>query len=250
MSIITISYNSFQTIRDTIDSVLLQDYDDIEYIVIDGNSSDGTQDIVKSYGEKITKFVSEKDNGIYDAMNKGISLASGDIIGILNSDDLYPVSDVISRVIQSFRDDVVDSVYGDIEYVDRDNINKVQRVWRSRSFYKKNFFKGWMPPHPAFFVKREVYEKYGKFRTDMNISADYEIMLRFLFKNNISSKYIHKTMVRMRLGGISNINLKNVWKANKEVLRAWRVNGLRIPYYIFFLKPLSKLLQINFKKYV
>lgn len=243
VSIITVSFNSENTIRDTICSVLNQTYKNIEYIIVDGNSNDNTLNIVRSYKNKIAHIVSEPDEGIYDAMNKGIKLATGDIIGILNSDDLYAGEEVIETVVNFFQEKNVESVYGDIMYVDFHDLNKVVRFWKSNEYNRKLFYFGWHPPHPAFFVKREVYEKYGNFRTDLKIASDYEIMLRFLFKNKISTSYLKRVLVKMRIGGESNKNFKNILKANIECLKSWKINGFVMPYYIFFTKPFWKLSQ-------
>lgn len=246
VSIITVVYNNQDTIKDAIESVLNQTYKNIEYIIIDGASTDRTVEIIKSYEDKIDKFISESDKGIYDAMNKGIKLATGDIIGILNSDDFYASNDIIEKAVREFQEKKVDSVYGDLVYTDAKNTNKVIRYWKSKSYKRGLFQKGWHPAHPTFFVKKEVYDKYGLFNFDFKIAADYELMLRFLEKYQISSSYIPEIFVKMRLGGESNQSIKNVIKANIESYNAWKVNGLDINPFQMLLKPLSKLLQ--FKK--
>ncbi|GAB6045598.1 glycosyltransferase family 2 protein [Caminibacter profundus] len=243
VSIITVVYNNKDTIKDAIESVLNQTYQNIEYIIIDGNSNDGTIDIIKSYGNKIDKFISEKDNGIYDAMNKGIKLASGDIVGILNSDDFYVDNRVIEKVVEVFKNKNVDSVYGDLVYVDKDNTNRIVRYWKSRGYQEGLFKKGWHPAHPTFFVKKEIYDQYGLFNLDFKIAADYEIMLRFLEKYKITSSYISEVLVKMRLGGESNRSIKNIIKANIECYKAWRVNNLNINPFIIIKKPFFKLFQ-------
>lgn len=241
ISIITITYNSQKTLDDTIKSVLSQKYNDIEYIIVDGNSKDSTIDIVKSYGDKISKFVSEKDNGIYDAMNKGLRLATGDVVGILNSDDVYFDEHVIEKVMHKFQKENVDSVYGDLYYVKPENLNEVVRYWKSSDFVKGSFAKGWHPPHPSFFVKREVYEKYGTFDLNMKVSADFELMLRFLEKFKISTLYLPEVIVRMRIGGESNRSIGNIIKGNRSILKAFeknqvKVNKLLYPFYRFIPK--------------
>lgn len=243
ISIITVVWNNASTIKDAIDSVLNQTYKDIEYIIIDGASTDGTVEIVQSYGDKITKFISEKDKGLYDAMNKGIRLATGDIVGILNSDDFYKSNDILETVANEFATKNVDCLYGDLEYVDANETNKVVRYWQSKPYKEGLFQKGWHPAHPTFFVKREYYDKCGVFNLDFKIAADYELMLRFLEKYKLKSSYIHKTFVKMRLGGESNQSIKNIIKANKESYKAWKVNELKINPFMFLLKPLSKVLQ-------
>lgn len=243
ISIITVVWNNAKTIKDAIDSVLSQTYKNIEYIIVDGGSTDGTVEIVRSYGNKISKFISEKDNGLYDAMNKGIRLATGDIVGILNSDDFYKSNDVLELVVNEFMSKDIDCLYGDLEYVDANDTDKVIRYWKSKPFHVGLFQKGWHPAHPTFYVKRECYEKYGLFNFDFKIAADYEIMLRFLERYKLKSSYVNKTFVKMRVGGESNRSLKNIIKANIESYKAWKVNGLNINPVMLLLKPLSKVLQ-------
>jgi glycosyltransferase len=240
ISIITATYNSFATIRDCLESVCSQTVEP-EHIIIDGGSTDGTLNIAHSYPH-VAKVVSEPDDGIYDAMNKGIALASGDVIGILNSDDFYADKDVLARVSRVFSENSVDSCYGDLVYVDsRDR--RVIRRWKSGAFNRSAFYRGWMPPHPTFFARREVYEKFGVFRTEMGSAADYELMLRFLVKNGITAEYIPHVLVRMRSGGVSNRSLINRLRANRMDRRAWEVNGLDPRPWTAFLKPLRKIGQ-------
>ena len=245
ISIITVVWNNATTIKDAIDSVLSQTYENIQYIVVDGASSDGTVEIVQSYGNKITKFVSEKDNGLYDAMNKGISLATGDIVGVLNSDDVYFDKYVIENVLKRFEENDVDSVYGDLYYVEENDLNKVVRYWKSSDFKEGSFAKGWHPPHPTFFVKREVYEKYGLFDLEMKVSADFELMIRFLEKYKISTIYLPKVLVRMRTGGESNRSIKNIIAGNKSILRAFDKNGIKVNklMYVFY-RFVPKIIQM------
>lgn len=228
ISIITITYNSEKTLKDTIDSVMSQTYKDIEYIVIDGNSNDNTVDIVKSYGSKISKFISEPDHGIYDAMNKGLKLASGDIIGILNSDDIFYDETIVSRIVKEFEEKNVDCIFGDLYYVDQYDTNKIVRRWISSSFIPDSFANGWHPAHPTFYVKREIYEKYGYFDLEFSVSADFELMLRFLEKHKISSSYIPQVLIKMRDGGESNRSIKNILLGNKNIRRAFDKNGIKI----------------------
>ena len=243
VSIITATYNSASTIADTIRSVAEQSYPHIEHLIVDGFSKDDTMDIVKSYEDERIKILSGKDKGLYDAMNKGIGAATGDIIGILNSDDFYASSKIIEQVVGVFKQYGVDTVYGDLDFVDPIQTSKVVRRWISGEFYRPNFIKGWMPPHPTFFVKREVYEKYGQFRLDMGSSADYELMLRFLYKNQVSTHYLHRIMIHMRMGGASTASLGAHAKANQYDRRAWEVNGLQPQWYTLHMKPLRKVLQ-------
>jgi len=245
ISIITVVWNNKETIKDAIDSVLSQTYKNIEYIVVDGASSDGTVEIVQSYGDKINTFVSEKDKGIYDAMNKGIKLATGDVIGILNSDDFYENNKVIEKIVDIFNNKNCDAIYGDLIYVDSKNINKIVRYWKSKLYKKGLFQKGWHPAHPTFFVKKEIYEKYGLFNLDFKIAADYEIMLRFIEKHKIKIYYVPEVLVKMRMGGESNQSVKNIIKANIESYKAWQINNLQINPLKFLLKPLSKIFQFR-----
>jgi len=243
VSIITVSYNSAKTIEDTIQSVFSQAYPNIEYIVIDGGSTDGTREIIKKYEGRIEKFISEKDGGIYDAMNKGIEVATGDIIGTLNSDDVYADERVIERVVSVMREKNSDVCWGDLVYVKADNLNKVVRNWKSSDYAEGKFKKGWHPPHPTFFVKKEVYKKFGLFNLDFKIAADYELMLRLLEKHKARGIYIPEVLVKMRIGGASNKSLRNIVRANIESYKAWRVNGLPIHWWHVIRKPLSKLKQ-------
>ncbi|MFA5033573.1 MAG: glycosyltransferase family 2 protein [bacterium] len=243
VSIITVAFNSEKFIEHAINTVLSQTYKNIEYIIIDGGSIDGTINIIKKHKDKIAKFISEQDNGIYDAMNKGLKMATGDIIGILNSDDFYADNFVIETVVKNIKNENADSCWGDLFYVDKENTSKIVRNWKSSQYSKNNFGKGWMPPHPTFFVKKQIYEKYGYFNLDFRTSADYEIMLRFLEKYKIKSCYIPKVLVKMRIGGKSNKNIKNIIKANIECYNAWKINELQINPIVFFIKPLLKVLQ-------
>lgn len=236
ISIITVVWNNKMTIRDAINSVLSQTYSNIEYIVIDGGSSDGTVEIVQSYGDKISTFISEKDNGIYDAMNKGLKLATGNIVGILNSDDFYIRDDTIAKVVNIFIENNVESVFADLVYVKPDNLEKVVRYYDSSYFVPDRFAYGWMPAHPTFFVKKEIYERYGYFKTDYKIAADYELLTRFLAKYSVSYYYLQMPIVKMRLGGVSTTGFKSNYILNKEILRACRENGI----YSNWLMVLSK----------
>lgn len=242
ISIITVTYNSARTIKDTVLSVRNQSYNEVEHIIIDGKSTDNTLNIAGNYGHT-GPLVSEADEGIYDAMNKGVKIASGDIIGILNSDDFYHDRDVIKNVINTFGNDNCDAVYGDLVYVDPRDTGKVLRKWVAGVYSKSLFYKGWMPPHPAFFVKKEIYEKYGLFNLDFKSSSDYELLLRFMFLNEIKVKYLPGILVNMRAGGNSNRSIKNRIIANLEDRRAWKVNGLSPKWYTAVLKPLLKIKQ-------
>ena len=243
ISIITVVYNGAQTIADTIRSVRNQDYDDIEYIVIDGGSTDGTQDVVASFGDAVDTFISEPDKGIYDAMNKGLRLAGGDVISILNSDDFYAADDVLRTVADAFNSENVDAVYGDLVYVDAADPDKVVRFWRSRAMYPRFFEDGNVPPHPSLFVRRRVYEDIGLFDTTMRLAADHEFMLRLFRIHRRSARYIPRIFVRMRLGGASNPSLLNMLRSNREIARAWKKNDLTIPIKALILRMWLRIRQ-------
>ncbi|NUM49605.1 MAG: glycosyltransferase [Flavobacteriales bacterium] len=243
VSIITVCYNSAETIEVSVKSVLSQKYNNIEYIIIDGYSTDTTKSIIEKYQSKITRFVSEKDAGIYFALNKGIELATGDIIGILHADDLYTSEYVISEVVETFAKSKADAVYANLQYVAKGNINKIIRHWVSGPYKENSFLYGWMPPHPTFFVRKEIYNKYGVFDTHFTSAADYELMLRFMHKCKISVAYLNKVIVKMRMGGKSNKSIFNRIKANTEDRKAWVVNGLKPYFFTLYLKPLRKITQ-------
>ncbi len=242
ISIITATYNAAKTIRDCLEC-LKEQTTAVEHILIDGVSDDSTLSIVNEYTNHLTHVISEPDHGIYDAMNKGLKIASGDIVGILNADDFYPTSDTLAKVARVFVDPKVDACYGDLLYVDGANRDKTVRNWRSGSFNPRKFYWGWMPPHPTFFVRRSVYEKYGLFNTDLGSAADYEIMLRFLVKYGIQAAYIPEVLVKMRTGGISNISVKNRLAANIMDRKAWKINGLRPYPWTLWMKPARKIGQ-------
>ncbi|MBI3134358.1 MAG: glycosyltransferase [Bacteroidetes bacterium] len=242
LSVITVSYNSASTIRDTIESVLNQSYKDVEFIIIDGQSKDDTVAIVQSYGNRISKFISEKDKGLYDAMNKGIRLATGDVIGILNSDDFYAGEHVLSKIASLFQPEI-EGVYADLVYVSPNDTTRIVRTWKSGLYKEGDFLKGWMPPHPTFFVRKTVYEKYGVFTDKLKSAADYELMLRFIHGHKIKIDYLPEVTIHMRAGGKSNASVKNRIRANKEDRLAWKMNNLKPGVFTFIRKPLSKLTQ-------
>lgn len=247
ISIITVCYNSAATIEDTIHSISKQTYPNIEYIVVDGLSKDNTVSIIQKNEGVISKWISEKDKGIYDAMNKGIAMATGDVIGILNADDVYANNDVLSDVMNAFEDESILGVYGDLKYVQQNDISKVIRFWKSGTYRPGKFLEGWMPPHPTFYVRKKVYDDFGVFRTDMPSASDYEFMLRVIHVNGIKLAYIPKVFVLMREGGLSNRSLKHRLNANRDDRRAWAVNGVQPRFYTLWMKPLSKLLQFIIK---
>lgn len=241
ISIITVCRNSADTIEDAILSVLNQKNIDLEYIIIDGGSTDGTMDIINKYKDKIVRIISEKDNGVYDAMNKGIALATGDVVGIINSDDFYRNDNILEEVAGSFREGA-DAVYGDLLYVSRSAKDKIVRNWKAGEYDPKNLKRGWIPPHPTFFVKKEAYQKYGVYNADFKIAGDYELMLRFLTKG-ARVFYLKKDLVCMREGGHSAKNIFHRLKGWRELYKAWRVNGLRAPTFFVLVRTVSKLSQ-------
>lgn len=243
ISIITVCYNSAATIVDSIESVLGQTYPEIEYLIIDGNSTDATLSIVKRYEDKIAVIVSEPDQGMYDALNKGIGMASGELIGILNADDFYADEKVIEEVVQHIQANNCDALYADLHYVAAENTDKVKRYWKSGNYKKGDFLKGWMPPHPTFFIRKSCYEKFGNFNLSLKSAADYELMLRMIHKFEVSLCYLNRVIVKMRVGGMSNSSLKNRLRANREDKKAWEINGLKPSPLTFLFKPLRKLRQ-------
>lgn len=240
ISIITAVWNNKETIKDAVDSVLAQTYPDIEYIVIDGGSTDGTVDIIKSYGDRITKFVSEKDKGIYDALNKGVRVATGDVIGFLHSDDIFADENSVSKIAEAFCSGV-DGVYSDLVYTPKTDLDKVLRYWKSCDYKPSLLKRGWMPPHPTFYLRRELYDRFGLFDLSFRIAADYEFTLRVL-KNNIQISYIPEVLYKMRLGGASNKSLKNIILKSKEDYRALKKNNIG-GLSTLLLKNLSKIGQ-------
>lgn len=241
ISVITVVRNNEGTIKDAIDSVLSQTYNNIEYIVVDGASTDGTTEIIKSYRDGINKFISEPDNGLYDAMNKGIKLATGDIVGILNSDDFYINENIIEKVVNSFKEQRVDSVFADLIYVKQNNTNRVVRYYDSSRFKPKKFAYGWMPAHPTFFVRRWVYEKYGLYKTDYVIAADFDVLARFLYRKRITFFYLKEPLIKMRMGGNST-SFRSIWLNSLEQLRACRENGISTNIFKILMKYPRKIL--------
>lgn len=240
ISIITVSYNSAATIEDAIMSVASQTYHDVEHIIIDGSSTDGTLEIINRHKDKISKFVSEPDEGIYDAMNKGLRLAGGDVIGFLNADDIYADNLVLQKVASVFDDSVVDACYADLVYVSKDNLNKVIRYWKSGGYQEGLFRRGWMPAHPTFFVRKAVYDKYGGFDLDFKFQSDFDLTMRFLDVHRIKSVYIPEIFVKMRMGGATNRSILNIIKGNIEAYRACKKNGLNVNLFFIVRKILSR----------
>jgi len=244
-SLVTATYNSASLVSSCLSSVQSQPFS-VEHIIIDGASVDTTLVAVRSFPH-VAKIISEPDQGIYDAMNKGIALATGDVVGILNSDDFYADSQVLERVARIFADPSVDSCYGDLQYVTPD-ATTVVRHWKAGQMHERSFYWGWMPPHPTFFVRRSVYEQFGLFNLNLGSAADYELMLRFLVKNRITTAYIPYVLVKMRTGGASNASLQNRLKANAMDRKAWSVNGLNPYPWTIIAKPLRKIGQFFRRK--
>jgi glycosyltransferase involved in cell wall biosynthesis len=247
ISIITVTFNSAATIEQTILSVIKQTYKDIEYIIVDGASADGTTEIIDKYRNKIQKFISENDKGLYDALNKGLKLATGDVIGILHSDDFYTSENVVREYAEMFMNKDCDAVYADLYYVNKDHPDKIIRRWKSGNYSKNAFLNGWMPPHPTLFVRKWVYEKFGGFNLELKSAADYEIMLRMIHVNKIKLCYLQEFTVKMRVGGKSNVSVLNRLRANLEDRMAWKINGLKPRFYTLYLKPLRKVFQFLIK---
>jgi glycosyltransferase involved in cell wall biosynthesis len=244
ISIITVVYNNERTIADAIESVLSQSYKNIEYIIVDGDSNDKTKEIITRYSGQIDKYVSEKDLGIYDAMNKGIKMSTGDIIGILNSDDLYEDAEVIADVVKKFKkNEELGILYGDLVYVSAKDTNKVIRKWKSKSYDSSFFERGNIPPHPTLFLRSSIYNNVGFFNIKYKLAADYDFMLRAFKKFGNASEYFPRLMVKMRLGGATNKSLQNIINGNKEILLSWKSNGLKPPFMLMPFRVFKRLIQ-------
>jgi len=242
ISIITVTYNSAATLHDTLKSVAAQDYPDIEHILVDGASRDNTVDIIKSYPH-VKKWVSEKDSGLYDAINKGIRMADGDVVGILNSDDFFPSNGVVSTIAAAFENNKVDAVFGDIAFVRPANLDKVIRLYSSKKFTPRRFAYGYMPAHPSFYVRKSCYDNLGLYKFDYSIAADYELLMRFIYKHSVSYFYIPEILVYMRTGGVSNKNILSRYTLNKEIVRACKENGVHTNMAVLSLKYFNKVFE-------
>lgn len=249
ISIITTTYNSAHTLRDTMDSVLRQTYADYEYIVVDGASKDGTVDIIREYEPRFEgrmRWLSEPDRGIYEAMNKGIAMATGDVVGLLNSDDFYTSADVLTTISEAFMTpDAPDAVYGDVHYVSEADITKIVRYYSSRKFTRSRMLAGYMPAHPSFYVRRECYERYGAFDTSYRVAADFENLLRLIYVHNIRTRYIAKDFVAMRMGGASSSGLNSYLRIFADHLGAFKKHSLRPRYIRYFLRYVKKLFEFS-----
>lgn len=241
ISLITVTRNAQKTIGRCIESVVAQNYNNIEYIIIDGASTDGTLEIIKQYKPHIDFFISEPDDGIYDAMNKGIQFSTGNIVGIFNSDDFFAYKEILSDIAAAFTDRDMDVLYGDLNYLNPQG--NIVRRWRSGTYKQGMFNRGWMPPHPTFYCKRLLFEMWGNYDLQYGTAADYELMLRFIHLNGASTYYLNKTMVNMVTGGESNKNYFNRIKAWRNDYRAMRKNGVKFALLCIFFKPISKIFQ-------
>ena len=247
ISVITVCFNSAATIRDTIESVLSQRYSNLEYIIVDGGSTDNTMAIVNEYGDRIARMVSEPDRGIYDAMNKGVALATGDVVGFLNADDFYADADCVSDIAREITEAQVDSVFCDLVFVRPDNLEKVVRYYNSGNFHPGKFARGWMPAHPTFYCKKACYDQYGGYQIDYKIAADYELLTRFLYTNRVSYHYFPRVLVKMRTGGASTQSLRSNWILNQEILRACRENNIQTNWVKVLSKYLVKMSELVFR---
>jgi len=243
VSIITVCFNIAETIEDTIKSVLSQDYKNIEYIIVDGGSTDGTLDIINRYKNKIAKVISEPDNGIYDAMNKGLKSSTGDIIATLNGDDMYAEKTTVSQMAEFIQNNALDAAYGDLVYIDRRDTRHVKRFWQPGRYKKGAFCHGWVIPHPTFFCRKEIFEKFGYFNDNLQIAADFELMLRFIEKHQITADYLPKVIVKMRTGGKANV-LRGMIRGNCEIIRSFRLNNLHLSPWFLIAKPITKISQL------
>ena len=246
VSIITITYNSAITLRDTMEAVLSQTSKNIEYIVVDGASKDDTVKIIKEYESKFNgqmRWVSEPDKGLYDAMNKGIRMATGDIVGIINSDDFYHRTDVIAKVVEGFQENGIEAIYGDVRFVNPDNLDKTVRYYSSKHFSPQLFRYGFMPAHPTFFTYRRYFEEFGYYKTDYKIAADYELLIRFLYTHKLKSKYLPLDFMKMRMGGTSTASIKSNILLNKEIVRACKENDIWTCMPLLFLKYFIKIFE-------
>ncbi|MBD5235279.1 MAG: glycosyltransferase [Barnesiella sp.] len=259
ISVITATYNSGSTIRDTMEAVLRQSYPDIEHIIVDGGSKDNTMDIVQELEPRYNgrlRYISEKDRGIYDAMNKGIAMASGEVVGILNSDDFYTSDTILETVACEFENDDIDAVYGDIHFVNDDNLNKCVRYYSSKSFRPWKMRMGFMPAHPSFYCKREIYNKYGSFDLGFKIGSDFENLLRLIYVNKITAKYIPLDFVTMRTGGASTSGVSSHKQISKDIVAALRKNNVWSNSFIVSLRfpiklsemMISRLFKTNYHK--
>lgn len=243
VSIITVCYNSENTIYDTLNCIKNQSFNNIEHIIIDGGSQDTTIKIIANFPH-VSKIVCERDSGIYDAMNKGLKFSTGDIIGILNSDDLLIETTLIEEIVKIFENNEdIDIVYGNLLYIDSNNMNKIIRKWKSTNYFENFFDFGNVPPHPTVYLRRSVYDKVGNFDLNFKLASDYDLMLRIFKKENFKSKFIDKYFVKMRIGGVTNKNWKNRIIQNIEIYNSWTKNKIKPPFYFFFYRFYNRISQ-------
>jgi len=243
ISVITVAFNAARTIGETLDSVAAQSHPDVEHIVVDGASTDGTLAVVERHGQRVARLVSEPDHGIYDAMNKGLRLATGDVIGFLNADDVYADSSVLARVSENMETEGLDALFGDAEFVSPERPHRPLRRYRSESFHPGRIAWGWMPAHPTLFLRRAVYERFGGFRAEYRIAGDFELVARMFYGDTLKYRHVPEVLVRMRTGGISTGGWRNTLLLNREVLRACRENGISTSLPRILLKYPAKLLE-------
>ncbi|MCC6207813.1 MAG: glycosyltransferase [Gammaproteobacteria bacterium] len=243
ITIVTVTYNCAPTLEDTIKSVLSQSYENLEYIIIDGGSSDGTLDIIRQYEDRISYWISENDNGIYDAMNKGIRAATGEYVGMLNADDYFSSADVLKWVSEAMDSQEVDAVHGNLDIVDKNNVRRTLRHYRLKHFNPKHLRFGIVPAHPTFYCKKELYDKVGPYKTNYRVAADSEMITRILVKYSARLGYIDRSMVKMRSGGVSNNGMLGRIRQNFEIVRACRENGLYTNIFLLLAKIPVKLMQ-------
>jgi len=245
VSIITVTYNSEKYLADCIKSVRRQNYKDIEHIIVDGKSSDGTVKIIRDHSEHISHWISESDRGMYDAINKGIQLATGDVIGVLNSDDMLASADAIRTIADCFMHSDTDSVYGDLVYVDPEDTQKILRFWKGVSYKRFRFRYGWMPAHPTFYMRRNLIKQYGLYENHYYTAADYEFMARYLYKYRVTSTYLDQMIIKMRSGGASNDHLLSRLRANRRDYLAMKKNNIPFSFLVSILKPIIKIPQFK-----
>lgn len=251
ISIITVTFNIGRYVEDTIKSVLSQTYNNYEYIIVDGGSHDATIDIVKKYEPLFDgrmRWISEPDNGMYDGINKGIRMATGDVVGIINSDDFFHRADVFARVAEAFQDKSVEAIYGDVRFVNPDNLEKTVRYYSSKNWKPRRFRFGFMPAHPSFYTYKANFEKYGYYKYDYHIAADYELLIRHLYNNKVPFKYVALDFLKMRTGGRSTNGLKSNWVLNKEIIRACKENGIWTCMPLLLCKYFIKVFELIFTR--
>ncbi len=245
VSIITVTYNSEKFLADCIESVKKQTYGNIEHIIVDGKSTDGTLRIINKYSNSISSWISEPDRGIYDAINKGMRMATGDIIGVLNSDDMLASADVIMDIVAYFDQSDVEAIYGDLAFVHPENSQKLLRYWKGSPYKRSRFKYGWMPAHPTFYIRKELVSKFGEYENHYITAADYEFMARYLFSNKVKAAYLQKLIVKMRTGGASNSSVYKRLRANRRDYLAMKKNNIPFAFVVSILKPLSKIPQFR-----